>query len=136
MCQAREMRFRYMFDWLINFTSIYDLLIGILYCFYNVVLFGSQRPLLLFGFLISWLWAYMLKCYGRTHSCSYNKTSYYCIIHTWYNRPMTCYLFNWSLNLYAHIFQGYLKQSCLLKIYLSNMSAGYKLLGSIYDLLL
>jgi hypothetical protein len=38
-----------MFDWLINFTSIYDFLIGILHCFHNVVLLGFQRLLFLLG---------------------------------------------------------------------------------------
>ena len=65
---------------------------------------------------------YLLLYYTHTHT------------HTRYNWSMTCCMFNWSLNLYAKIFQDYLAKQYLLEK-IQNMSNGYKLLSNIYDLL-
>jgi hypothetical protein len=49
-----------------------------------------------------------------------------------YSCSIACFIFNWSLNLYAHIVQGY-QEYHIVKLYLWNRSAGYKLSFIIYD---
>jgi len=47
----------------------------------------------------------------RAHIIRWFTTVLY--THTRYNPSMMCYTFIWSLNLYAHIFQGYLTNNYL-----------------------
>ena len=53
-----------------------------------------------------------------------------------YNWSMTCCIFNWSLNVYAQIFKGYLTKMYLLRIFWWHRWAGYNLLSSINHVLL